>query len=450
MTPLTDLQACFEGVIPSIVATAAADGTPNISYLSQVVRVDDEHIALSNQFFSKTATNIRENPQAAVLIVDAHSGDQYRLDVTFVETRTSGAIFEDVKTHIQATSAQTGMAGIFRLFGIDIYRVHEIVHISSSAPTMEAAVRRPLCLTDAARVVDLIAASTDIDAIVEAALDGLREYFGYENMLLLAQDPMRQVLTTIGSRGYDRTGIGSEVSFGDGVASRAAIEARIIRVSDLSRVKRFAAAVNASAADENRTRAIAVPGMPDAMSQIAVPLLAHGRVQGVLFAESRDRLAFTSDDEAALSIVARQIATSWMLAEQLAGEPQGAPRGLHQEEPTGRNFRVTHHAIDDSVFIDDEYVIKGVPGRLLMFFLETCWRDGRRDFTNRELRMSTTLRLPEIKDNLETRLLLLRRRLEEKRSPVRLVPSGRGRLTLELQGEPTLNRIGNQKSPGKL
>ena len=56
---LRDLHACFEGVIPSIIATASQDGVPNISYLSHVAFVDDEHVALSNQFFSKTAANIR-------------------------------------------------------------------------------------------------------------------------------------------------------------------------------------------------------------------------------------------------------------------------------------------------------------------------------------------------------------------------------------------------------
>ena len=49
---LRDLGACFEGVIPSILATASADGVPNISYLSHVEFVDDAHVALSNQFFS--------------------------------------------------------------------------------------------------------------------------------------------------------------------------------------------------------------------------------------------------------------------------------------------------------------------------------------------------------------------------------------------------------------
>lgn len=50
---LRDLAACFEGVIPSIIATAAPDGTPNISYLSHVEVVDEEHVALSNQFFPR-------------------------------------------------------------------------------------------------------------------------------------------------------------------------------------------------------------------------------------------------------------------------------------------------------------------------------------------------------------------------------------------------------------
>jgi adenylate cyclase len=103
---------------------------------------------------------------------------------------------------------------------------------------------------------------------------------------------------------------------------------------------------------------------------------------------------------------------------------------------TPRSFHVTHHAFDDSVFIDNQYVVKGVPGRLLMFLLETYKREGRREFTNRELRLSSAIRLPDIKDNLESRLLLLRRRLEDKSLPVQLRRIGRGRIILDLTADP--------------
>lgn len=438
---LEDLGACFEGVIPSVVATGSAEGVPNISYLSHVVKVDENHVALSNQFFGKTGANLRAVPMATILLVDARTGGQFRIQALFLRSEMSGPVFDKVAVQLAATSAQVGMANIMRLKAVDVFLVTGISRVPfdpfhETQPDRE----RVSGMKAVARISAAIADAADLGGIVDAVLDGLMRELGCDAASLLLDDIPRSVLTTIGTRGYGRTGIGSEVAFGEGVIGFAAAKGETIKISDLSRVRRFGAAIQSTLDDEQRTRSIPLPGLDGAMSQIATPICIRKKTLGVVLVESRKRLAFGSDDEIFLEIIAREAGSAITLCEGTTTMEFASGSEPITDQHNVTTFRVAHHVFDDSVFIEDAYIIKGVAGRLLMFILETYHREGRKDFSNREFRLSEAMRLPDFKDNLETRLLLLRRRLEEKQATVRLKHIGRGKLQLEIAGTPLIRR----------
>ncbi|MGA8032848.1 MAG: pyridoxamine 5'-phosphate oxidase family protein, partial [Casimicrobiaceae bacterium] len=123
MPALSALRDLMEGVIPATVATCAPDGTPNVSYVSQLHYVDEAHIALSFQFFSKTRANVLANPRATVLALHPETGAQYRFDLEYQRTETRGPLFERMKAKLAGIASHEGMSGVFRLQGSDVYRV---------------------------------------------------------------------------------------------------------------------------------------------------------------------------------------------------------------------------------------------------------------------------------------------------------------------------------------
>ena len=277
----------------------------------------------------------------------------------------------------------------------------------------------------------------DLDSLVSHALEGIADLFGYEHSLLLLLDETGARLYTIASYGYDAAGIGSEVQVGEGVIGMSASRVEPMRIGNLGQMLAYARKVRRSYEEsglEAPGREIPLPGLANAESQVAVPAMVLGQLVGVLAIESEQRLAFTPDDEALLLVIATLIASAIEIDaayERAEGANAVAPKTAPAPDPAVQDAtRVRFFAVDGSTFLDGEYLIKGVAGRVLWVLLNQHVDEGRVEFTNKEVRLDPSLELPEFRDNLESRLILLKRRLDERDAPVRIEKTGRGRFRM--------------------
>ena len=95
---LAALSRCFQGIIPGTLATCAPDGTPNVTFLSQIRRVDERHVAISRQFFNKTSRNLEANPRATAAVVDPVTFDAWKLGLCYVRSETDTPLFVAAKS----------------------------------------------------------------------------------------------------------------------------------------------------------------------------------------------------------------------------------------------------------------------------------------------------------------------------------------------------------------
>jgi adenylate cyclase len=331
------------------------------------------------------------------------------------------------------------MEKVMRLRSADIYRVLDVSGegMDGVAPPVALPPGRD-GLAEAVPLTLALSRLDDLDQAIDTALDGLQGALGLTHCMIFVADRDRQALTAIASRGYDRQGAGAEARWGEGVVGMAAEGRQTLRFSCVGRQFLYINGVkHAGHLGPDRDRAIPMPGLDAPQSLLAVPMIAAGEVRGLIFAESPRRLAFSPAATQAVALVAAQLGALVALLGSTRDADAAEARSAAADRPArsgGATVHVQHYGHDDSVFINHDYVIKGVPGRLLWRMLCEHDREGRTEFTNREFRLDPSLKLPEFKDNLETRLLLLGRRLAENAWPVRMSRSGRGRVTLDVDG----------------
>ena len=468
---LRDLERCFTGVVPGIIATRAADGTPNVTYLTRIHLVDDQRLALSNQFLAKTARNLAEHPRASLVLLDPRTYEPVPPGHLLRADRTAGT-----RLRAPAGRRRPRRRPHRHERGVQVARRGHLPgrrHRRRPGPSTgrrqrgESAADRERgtvpTVPDIAAVAELAARlgrSGDLDTVVGVAVDCIADLLGYRHVWLALHDEGGERLFTIASHGYEAAGVGSELALGEGIAGRAAERGEPVRIGNLRQAGKYSRSVRRSfeaAGEIGPGREVPLPGLPLADSCLAVPAMALGQLIGVLVVESRQPAAFSAGDEAVLRTAATLVAASIEVAraeERVTGPragdgtraadmPRSAPVATPATAPAPARSATTtvrFFAVDGSTFFDGDYVIKGVAGRILWSLLRQHAADGRAEFTNREVRLDPSLDLPSFRDNLEGRLIMLKRRLEERDAPVRIEKTGRGRfrlvVTTDLRLEP--------------
>jgi phosphoserine phosphatase RsbU/P len=132
----------------------------------------------------------------------------------------------------------------------------------------------------------------DIDELLTKIASTVHALISFDAFSIFLVDTERQLLRCRFSQRYDERATIENIEMGKGITGAAVDSRKVVRVPDVTQDERY------------------IVFHPDIRSEVAVPLILHDRVIGVLDLESTHLSFFTDDHIRALGLLAPQIATS--------------------------------------------------------------------------------------------------------------------------------------------
>lgn len=159
-----------------------------------------------------------------------------------------------------------------------------------------------------------ITSTLDLEEVLGIVLRAMDGVLGFAHSMILLKDVAGDVLRVAATRGYAEEGAGAHVRLGEGVIGVVGERRKMMRIGNIGASMRYLRSVRArmeAAGEVGPGEApTPMPGLPDAQSQLALPLTVKDRLVGVLVVESRAPSAFDELDEVLLRIVGNQAATA--------------------------------------------------------------------------------------------------------------------------------------------
>ena len=154
----------------------------------------------------------------------------------------------------------------------------------------------------------------DLKEIFDIVLRTMDELFDFHHSIILLPSDAPDELRVVASRGHEDQALGGTLRFGTGVIGMVAKRRKLMRVSNLGQQRAYAATIRGRLEETGRTDeledVVPVPGLPEAESQLAIPLVIKDTLVGVFSVESPEQKPFSDHDELLVTIVANQAASA--------------------------------------------------------------------------------------------------------------------------------------------
>jgi class 3 adenylate cyclase len=159
-----------------------------------------------------------------------------------------------------------------------------------------------------------ITSTLDLDEVLGIVLRAMDHVLGFAHSMILLKDLADDVLRVAAIRGHADKSTGAQVRLGEGVIGVVGERRKMMRIGNIGASMRYLRGVRARMEATGQVDpagpAVALPGLADVQSQLALPLTVKDRLVGVLAVESATPNAFDELDEVLLGIVGNQAATA--------------------------------------------------------------------------------------------------------------------------------------------
>jgi sigma-B regulation protein RsbU (phosphoserine phosphatase) len=238
-------------------------------------------------------TGVAAQNREAILVKDVRLDDRYLSSVDAV--RTEIAVPMVARGHLVGViDVQSTRLGAYQEEDRSMLRLiaSRVAASIDNARLYRRAERQYRTLKTLRKISNEISSILELNELLNTVATSVRSLMSYDAFSILLVDEEQQALRHRFSIRYDQRVNTDNVPLGKGITGNAVQARRAIRVHDTSADERY------------------IASHADIRSEIAVPLMLHDKVIGVMDVESDQLGYFTEDHERTLVLLAPQVATA--------------------------------------------------------------------------------------------------------------------------------------------